>query len=410
MEPHEILHSLRNPAAHEDPYPLYALARRHGPIFPVGAAGRPPDVFAAIGYAAVGSVLRTPGFGRGSAGAAALADQEPQRPALDWTRYSALDTDPPDHTRMRRLMAAVFSPRRIASLEAAITAEVGALIDGIERDGADGAPVDFMDRFAFPLPISVICELLGIPAADRGRIRGLGTDLAPAFDLDPVEAVLGPADRAAEELAKYLAELCGRRRVEPRDDLISALVAQNEGGALTDDELTGNLVLLVIGGFETTTGLLGNGLAMLIDRPELQDALADGRLAAAAFAEEALRYDSPAQMTVRTAQVDGLCVEGMALPPGAQIILLLGAANRDPARFANPDVFDPARPDNKPLSFGGGAHYCLGATLARLEASAAFRALAVRLPGLAPAPGLSPKRAERFTMRGYESLPVVLNA
>jgi cytochrome P450 len=298
---------------------------------------------------------------------------------------------------MRPLISQVFTPPRVASLQPAVERAVNDLLDLLDQ--LDG-PVDFMDRFAFQLPVTVICELLGVPAADRHRFRPLASDLTAALELTDEQD--GPAAAAAQELGKYFAHLIDERRARPADDLVSALVAARDAddGRLSDEELLANLILLLVAGFETTTDLLGNGLAILLERPGLQAP------DPAAFVEEVLRYESPVQLTTRVAAAAGLTIDDRPVPAGSDLILLIGAANRDPARFPDPDRFDPSRSGSKPLSFGAGAHICLGNALARLEATTAFARLGERYAELTAA-GPSTRR-DRLVLRGYQTLPVRL--
>jgi hypothetical protein len=267
-----------------------------------------------------------------------------------------------------------------------------------------------IDQGFVQLPVSVICELLGVPEVDRKRFRSLAADLTVALELATEVSALEPADAAALELASYFRELVVRSRANPRDDLITAMVAARDAhdGRLSDVELVANLVVLLVAGFETTTNLLGNGLAILFDRPELAASLRAGAMPTAGFIEEVLRYDSPVQATSRVARVDDLTVEDVPIPKDGQLILLIGSANRDPARYPDPDRFDPARTGSGPLSFGAGAHICLGNSLARLEANTAFPRLLARFPDLALA-GV-PIRRDRLVLRGYESLPITIAA
>ncbi|HET6742137.1 MAG TPA: cytochrome P450, partial [Kribbella sp.] len=340
-----------------------------------------------VGYAAANDVLRNPSF--------EIPAEPSSRPSLDLMQRSILRTNPPDHGRMRSLIGQVFTPRRVAGLQPAVEAAVDELLDGL-LDGRDGLPaeVDFMDRFAFQLPVTVICELLGVPAADRHRFRPLASDLTAALEL--TDTADEAADAAAAELGEYFAQLI---RNPPAGGLVSALVAARDADddRLSDEELLANLILLLVAGFETTTDLLGNGLAILLDQP---DQLTDP----AAFVEEVLRYDSPVQVTTRVAR-NTVEVAGTSIPAGSNLVLLLGAANRDPARFAEPDRFDPLRTGNKPLSFGAGAHICLGNSLARLEATVAFtrlRAATITRAG-------EPTRRDRLVLRGYQTLPVAIS-
>jgi cytochrome P450 len=263
-----------------------------------------------------------------------------------------------------------------------------------------------MDQFAFQLPVTVICELLGVPAADRDRFRPLAADLTGALELTADTSTSSPAATAARELAGYFTALITARRATPRDDLIRALVAARDAGdgRLSDEELLANLIVLLVAGFETTTNLLGNGLAILFDHPDIAAGLRRGTLEVPGFVEEVLRYDAPVQVVTRIARMGSLTAGGLPIPQGSQVIVLIGAANRDP----DPDRFDPARSDIKPLSFGAGPHICIGNALARLEAAVAFPRLLTRFPALSPTPGEQPARRNRVILRGYETLPITV--
>ncbi|MFD9123299.1 cytochrome P450 [Kitasatospora sp. NPDC059571] len=404
MDGASIVEQLMTPEGRADPYPLYELARGLGPVVPCG-----PDLLLATGYGACHQVLRTPGFLVADAG---MREQwEPDfadHPAKLLLSRSILESNAPGHARMRSLIASVFTARRVAALEPAVTAAVHVLLDEMAAQGAGGGPVDFMDGFAHRLPVGVICELLGVPPEDRYRFRGLAADLTATLELIADESELAAADAAADELAGYFTALAARRRARPEDDLVSALVqvAAAEPGRLSGQELLANLVLLLVAGFETTTGLLGNALALLFEHPGAAAALRAGTLSPAGLTDEVLRYDSPVQLTSRIALADGLTAGGVPVPRGTGVLLLLGAANRDPERYADPARFDPGRRDSQPLSFGGGPHYCLGAQLARLEAAVALAALPARFPALAPAG--RPERRDRLVLRGYATLPVAL--
>ena len=402
-----MVEALVGPEGRADPYPLYAQLQKLGPVVEAW-----PGSLVVTGYAEVNEVLRNPAFGHWDA-ARMIESGAAAEPALELIGRSVLEANPPDHKRVRSLMSAVFTPRRTGALEPAIVATVDRLLDAMAEAGGGGpAPVDFMAEFAFALPVTVICELLGVPEPDRARFRRLTGDLTVALDLVDDFARLAPANTAAVELADYFTGLVAARRADPRDDLVSVLAqeADPDGGRLSEDELISNLIILLVAGFETTTNLLGNGLALLFDRPAVAAGLRSGGLPCADFVEEVLRFDSPVQLTSRVPLADGLRVGGLDLPrdPGAEALLLLGAANRDPRRFADPERFDPLRADNAPLSFGAGAHYCIGAALARLEANTAIPLLLKRFPDLAPA--AEPVRNQRYNLRGYQSLPVYVSA
>ncbi|MBO0826024.1 MAG: cytochrome P450, partial [Actinobacteria bacterium] len=384
-----------------NPYPHYAA------LHELGDAVRPaPNLVMVVGYDAIKSVLRDPGF---RAGDEALWDKAlpgwREQPVFvqgaDWL----LNINGAKHARIRSHFAWTFTARRVAALEQPIAAMADELLDTMADRGADGTAVEFMHDFAYLLPVTVICELLGIPEADREGFRPIARDLAGVFEIhDP--ASLPSINAAAVELLAYFTELAAKRRVEPRDDLISDLltVSGTGDGRLTDAEVLHNLTLLLVAGFETTTNLLGNGLQIVLTQPGIGEAVAAGSIPVAAFVEEALRYDSPVQLTSRYGY--DTVVGGVAVSDGDEVMTVLGAGNRDPRRFAEPDTFNPLRPDAGPLSFGGGAHFCIGAALARLEAGIAFPRLLRRFPRLAPAG--DPVRRETFLLRGFDALPVTI--
>ena len=384
--PDAIIEALLAPAGRADPFPIYAQARTLGPV-----AAAADGSFLVSGYAAVNQVLRDPGFGM------------PGSPGDEVSMtLSILRANPPDHGRMRSQISTVFTPRRIAALRPAIEQAVDDLLGQLAQEEG---PVDFMGRFAVPLPVTVICELLGVPPADRARFRPLAADLTELLELPSGSSRPHAADAAARELSDYFAALIASRRAVPADDLISALAT---GHGLSDQELLANLILLLVAGFETTASLLGNSLAILLDRPDLRTAVRTGQIPVSDFAEEVLRYDSPVQVIIRRARTSGLAIQGVPVPDSSTVILLIGAANRDPARYPDPDRFDPSRTGVKPLSFGAGPHICIGNSLARLEAATAIPRLLTRFPALAAAPGQAPVRRDRLVLRGHEVLPIQL--
>ncbi|MFI1383507.1 cytochrome P450 [Embleya sp. NPDC020886] len=407
MDASAIVDRLTTPQTRVDPYPLYEQAHALGPVV------RVDDTFVLVtGHAAADRVLRERGFGvLDRQASAAMFGGESEAPSQELFGRSILQSNPPVHTRLRGPIAAVFTPRRIAALEPAIARAVDRLLAGMAESGRAGAPVDFMDRFAFPLPVGVICELLGVPEEDRYRFRDPAHDLMGVLEFMSVATDTGPADRAALELGGYFADLVAERRARPQDDLIGALVRlrdEDPEQAIGDAELVANLVLLLVAGFETTTNLLGNGLALLGEHPDVRRALVDRTLPVADFVEEVLRYDSPVQLTSRVALRDDLSIDGVPVPRFAEVLVLIGAANRDPARYRDPQRFDPWRAEGGSLSFGAGLHFCVGAMLARLEATVAFPRLLDRFPALTLAPGAT--RRDRLVLRGYGELPVTVDA
>ena len=401
MDAIEILTSLGTPAGRADPYPLYAALHVMGEVIEIG----PNDVMV-VGYDAINAVLRDAGFRVGDA--SSFDKNFPDWKAnpvfvqgADWI----LNLNAPQHSRIRSLIAHTFTARRIAGLEPAIVKMADDLLDAMADRGADGSVVEFMHDFAYLLPVTVICELIGIPEADREGFRPLARDLAGVFELNDA-ATLPAINAAAVELLAYFTALAAKRRADPRDDLLSDLLAVSDAddGRLTDAELLHNLTLLLVAGFETTTNLLGNGLQVILHDPLAGAAVRDGSVPPSAFVEEVLRFDSPVQLTSRLGHDTDL--RGVPVSERTGVVALLGAGNRDPRRFKDPASFDPMRLDGGPLSFGGGAHFCIGAALARLEAAAAFPRLMSRFPKISAAG--EPTRRDTLVLRGFDALPVTV--
>ena len=401
MDAMQIVMELGTPAGRADPYPRYAALHELGEAVRLG-----PGAVVIVGYDANNAVLRDPDFK--TSDETSFDQTFPgwrSQPVLvqgaDWL----LNINGTKHARIRSLIARAFTARRVAGLEPAITVITDELLAGMADRGEDGSVVEFMHDFAYLLPVTVICELLGIPEADREGFRPVARDLAGIFEFnDP--GSLPAINAAAVELLAYFTGLTARRRADPRDDLISDLLAVSDAadGRLTDAELLHNLTLLLVAGFETTTNLLGNGLQVILRQPEAGKAVRDGSVPVPAFVEEVLRYDSPVQLTSRVGREAK--VGGVAIAGGDHVMTVLGAGNRDPRRFAHPDTFDPLRSDGGPLSFGGGAHFCIGAALARLEAAVAFPRLLRRFPAIAPAG--EPVRRDTLLLRGFDVLPVTV--
>jgi cytochrome P450 len=398
----EIFATLATPQGRADPYPLYAALHEAGEVIQLDQRN-----VMVVGYDAISSVLRDSGF--------RVSDEANfTRNFPDWAGNPVfvqaadwiLNLNPPRHSRIRSLMARAFTARRIAGLEAPIAAMADGLLDAMADRAADGSVVEFMHDFAYLLPVTVICELIGIPQADRERFRPVARDLAAVFEFSDL-GKLPAINAAASELLTYFTDLARQRRAQPRDDLLSDLLAisDSDDGRLTDFELLHNLTLLLVAGFETTTNLLGNGLQIILQDPAAGEAVADGSVSPAAFVEEVLRFDSPVQLTSRVGYDTSL--RGAPLSAETEVITLLGAGNRDPRRFADPDSFDPMRTDGGPLSFGGGAHFCIGSALARLEGAVAFPRLLRRFPKISAAG--EPTRRDTFLLRGFDCLPVSLS-
>ncbi|TVZ06399.1 cytochrome P450 [Trebonia kvetii] len=404
VEATEILQALFAADAASDPYPRYA------DLLATGEVCHPTQWSSVVvfGYAAIESVLRDPVFEvQGDTGLDEIFPAWREHPSM--SKNSVIDLNGGEHTRVRGLMSRAFSRRRVESLAPAIAATTASLLDDMADRGSGGEPVDFVAQFAFLLPVIVICDLVGIPQADRETFRPLAEDLVAGLigERRRAEDAVALADDATVRLNDYFTALAGERRKHPRDDLLSQLVHVHDvgDGRLSDAELHDNLRTLVIAGFLTTTHLLSNGLALLLSDPHLAAAMREAEIAVADFVEETLRYEAPVQMTVRRAAAPAE-LGGIQAAAGTQILLLIGVGNRDPRRFASPDRFDPRRSDAGALSFGGGPHFCLGAALARMEAAIAFPELLARFPAIASAG--EARRVPGPAFRGFESLPVTV--
>ena len=387
-----MLTALAMPEGRADPYPLYERLRAIGP-----AVTAPDGTLVVTGYRECSMLLRdhrlhkTPERRLAASGYPQWQD----RPALRLMFGSIMMLNPPVHTRLRRLVSACLTAR-VAGLRPAVERIVADTCEQIAGDS------DFVTGFAFPLPVTVIGELLGIPAADRPMFAELVRDWSTVLEVLTPQAV-DRADAAASTVADYLADLATQRRDHPADDLISAMAAGG-GDKLTADELVTMAALLLKAGTETTTGLLSNGLVALLSHPDQAARLRAEPFLAIPAVEELLRYDSPVQMLSGRCAPDDLTIAGFDLSDGQRVFAMVGAANRDAAVFSDPDRLTLDRAQQAPLSFGGGIHYCLGAPLARLEAQIAFPALLTRFPRLALAG--EPVSREGTALRGHTSLPI----
>ena len=378
------------PEGKAGPYPLYAVIRERGMV----RSKLGPWVTA--GHATVSAVLRDRRF------SSSPVHQPGYRPPQHDPHPDLLTLDPPDHTRIRRLVSGAFTPKAAAALEPWVRAEAGRLLDA-----AGPAEFDLIDALAFPLPIAVICHLLGVPAEDQAKFRVWGHEAAATLDPQTARAARNQSFAAQLALTAYLGDLVEKRRADPDGSLLSALIAAEEDGdRLTQGELVATALLILVAGFETTVNLIGNGTVALLSEPgtaQWRALAADPALTAGAV-EELLRYDSPAQMTSRIATEDTE-VDGTLIAKGTPVITALGGASRDPAVFTDPDRLDITRPDAaRHLSFSLGIHRCLGAALARLEGRVALEELTRRHPGLQLA--APPVRRPLLVLRGYESVPV----
>jgi len=398
-----LLATLLDPAQRPDPYPVYRQLLEGGPL-------QMPEnnlhVFSS--FADCDEVLRHPASCsdrlKSSAAQRAIAAGEQPRP---FGTPGFLFLDPPDHTRLRRLVSKAFSPKVVKALEP----DIATMVDGLLDKVADAGEFEVIADLAYPLPVAVICRLLGVPIEDEPKfswasaLLGQGLDPFIAFSGQPH----GFEDRlqAGLWLRKYLRDLLERRRADPADDLISGLIAVEESGdQLTEEEIVATCNLLLIAGHETTVNLIANAVLAMLRNRQHWTALGEDAELAPGIVEETLRYDPPVQLVGRVAG-DDMVIGGYRISKGDIMMLLLAAAQRDPEATERPDEFDPGRGSIRHLAFGKGPHFCLGAPLARMEAAVALSAVTRRFPNarLAGEPVYKPN----VTLRGMASLPVALS-
>jgi cytochrome P450 len=389
-----------------DPYALYARLRAERPV----ARARTPvglPVWIVTRYDDVRQALNDPRLAKDAAGFAQVLDQQPVPPegravfAQELSRHM-LSSDPPDHTRLRRLVSRAFTMRAIAGLRPRIEEIAARLADQV---AAGPAEVDLLDTFAFPLPMSVICDLLGVPDTERTTFRAWSNTLLSS------EGAAAERTAAGVAMAQYLGELVAEKRKRPADDMLSAIVAASEDAdRLSSDETVSMAFLLLVAGHETTVNLIGNGMLALLSRPHrLADLRGDPDLTPGAV-EEFLRFDGPVNMATFRHTTEAVDIDGTTIPPGEVVLVALASADRDPDHFPAPDELD-LRRDAGNLAFGYGLHHCLGAPLARLEGEVAFRTLLARFPHLALACGPDELTwRSSILMRGLTRLPVRLRA
>jgi cytochrome P450 len=397
------LSNLLRPEVRANPYPLYRQIRTADPIH----WDEPMGFWALTRHRDIMSVLHDGRFSKAHGMESALCrfppeQQENARPVYRVFAQMMLYADPPHHTRLRALANKAFTPRVVERMRPHVEQIVAQLLD----DSLAHGHMDVIRDFAYPLPATVIMEMLGLPLAERDQFKDWSDDIFSLIGLvrhDPAQAE--KARRSASGITDYLCDLYEQRRQKPADDLLSALVSVGEhDDSLNRSELVANTVLLLAAGHETTTNLIGNGLHALLRHPDQLQMLRDNPALIDTAVEEFLRYDNPAQILFRVSLED-IELDGRHIARGQLVNLLIGAANRDPAQFSEPDRLDITGRENRHMGFGLGIHFCLGSPLARLEGQLAIGALLRRLPGLRLA---SEQLAwqENPTFRGLQALPV----
>ncbi len=405
----DFLSMALTPEFRDDPYPFFHVLREHEPVHQT-----PMGVYALSRYADASATVRDPALSNNERNsdlyqAFVDADREHGPGPFDdeFGQAVILFLDPPDHTRLRGLVSKAFTPKVIGRLRPRIEAIVQERLDAVAARG-DGR-MDVVTDLAYPLPVAIICELLGVPPEDHATFQGWSSDLAHSIDPDPL---ISPEQTeriraAADAFLEYFQDLIERRRRDPGDDLLTRLIAAEEDGdRLGQNELLATGLFLLIAGHETTVNLIGNGtLALLRNRDQFERLRSDPALDRNAI-EELLRYDSPVTYTQRITLSEYRIGETV-IPARQQMIPILAAANHDPSVFPDPDRLDLGRENaNRHLAFGGGHHFCLGAALARLEGEVAIPTLVRRFPNLEL--GGDPERRDTFTLRGLTHLPVAI--
>ncbi|WP_367321751.1 cytochrome P450 [Streptomyces sp. HUAS ZL42] len=391
-----------DPAFVADPYPAYAELRGRGRVIYY----EPTDQWLVPHHADVSALLRDRRLGRtyqhrftheDFGRTAPPPEHEPFHVLND---HGMLDLEPPDHTRIRRLVSKAFTPRTVEQLKPYVHGLAGELVSRLVEAGGG----DLLTDVAEPLPVAVIAEMLGIPESDRGQLRPWSSDICGMYELNPSEETAAKAVRASVEFSDYLRELIAARRKEPGEDLISGLIAaHDEGDRLTEQEMISTAVLLLNAGHEATVNATVNGWWALFRNPAQLASLREDHSLIPSAIEELMRYDTPLQLFERWV-LDEVEIDGTVIPRGAEIAMLFGSANHDPAVFTNPENLDLSRKDNPHISFSAGIHYCIGAPLARIELAASMTALLEKAPALSLA--AEPKRKPNFVIRGLEGLSV----
>ncbi|MFG3024982.1 cytochrome P450 [Streptomyces sp. NPDC048254] len=399
LDPAEAMAALGTPAGRANPYPIYEALRAHGPVLNLG------PLAVLTGYEECARALREPAFvSTDPTMRDRLVPGWREQPAWRSICTTMLFHNDPIHERLRRFSTTPFSPTAVSAMRPMLERLTEAAVDRVEKLGAGGEPVEFMDTFACRLPLAVMGELLGIPPEEQPAIQPLLRPVTEGLDPFGDPALLTSANHAVEELAAYFADLVARRRATPEQDLVSAFAkARDDGADLSEDELIATYMVLLVAGTAAPFDLVGNTMALAARHPEHADRVREDPELAAAFVEEGFRYDPAVQVLNRVVAED-IEYFGVPLPAGTAVLLLIAAGNRDPRRFDAPGRFDPSRPNVQPLTFGLGAHYCLGSALGRLEGAIALNALVRRFPN--PVIHGEPTYRDQLVQRGFETFHI----
>ena len=395
VDPPTVDLDLGDPAFVADPYPALARLRARWPIVSHADSG----LLLATTHAAVSETLRHRHLGR------IWQDRQPAETYEPFNllhRHQMMENEPPAHTRLRRLVSAAFARGHVERMRPRVQRIADGLLDRLDA----GDVVDLVASYAEPLPVAVIADLLGVPTEDGPLLRGWSQAMVRMYEYERTAEVEAAAVRASTDFAAYVRDLVAERRSKPGMDLLTDLVqATEDGSRLSEDELVASTVLLLNAGHEASVNAFGNGLVDLLTHPAELARVVAGVVAVPTAVEEMLRHDAPLQLFERTATAD-VELAGVPVPAGAKVAALLGAANRDPTVFDDPDRFDVGRDPNPHVGFGMGVHFCLGAPLARVELAVTFERLLARWPRLALAG--APVRRPTFVLRGYRQVPVDL--
>jgi len=391
-----------------DPYPILNAVREETAIFTQPKTKTGQDVWFLTRHDDVHKALRDRRLGRVFEHVLTYeeAGVEPPDPGLgpylDIERWSLLQMEPPEHTRLRSLLSREFTPKRIAALRPRMREIVDTLLDD-----TDGREIELLSGLAQPFSLAVMCELIGAPFEDRAMLLDWSHRIVKMYELDTTPDQEDSAVKASAEFSQWAKDLIASRRVDPKDDLISGLcTVETQDGKLTTDEIVSTVILLLNAGHEATVNTIGNGFTALLDYPREWARLTTGEVPFSVAVEELFRFDSPLQLFERWVLVDDYEIAGTQVPRGDKIAMLFGSANRDPRKWQNPDVFDITRGDPTHVTFGWGLHHCIGAPLARLEVAVVLESLATRFPRAHLA--AQPVRHRTFVIHGYEEVNVSL--